>query len=154
MRTSLICASVFAGLFSACAIAAPTVSCDPAQIGAPVASAMGLRYEGKYPAPLAAILSQGEAERLKAAGVDYNALSGSVRRAVKKEWRQSLKQLFDGSLPDTFTGGADEPSFDFLRAAAPLMLARLKSCGPAADSRLAYLSDIDLNSTSVPGGEE
>ena len=116
-------------------------------IGDPVPSQLGLSYE-RYADPLPAILSQGEAERLSD-GVAYAEMERSVRRALRREWRKTLRLLFAGTLPPSFQGG-DEPNFDFLRGAAPEMLARLKACGPAADRRLAYLEDVPLE---VSGGD-
>lgn len=137
-RYSLSCLAAVL-VFSACADAGAGIRCDA--IGDPVPSVLGLKYE-RYAQPLPAILSQGEAERL-AAVPNYASLSGKLKRAVKNEWRTTLKQLFDGTLPRTYQGG-DDTDFDFLRGAAPNMLARLKACGPDADSRLSYLTAVPL----------
>lgn len=134
---------------AACAPAAVT-SCDPAKIGF-TKSTMGVNY-ARYKSPLREILSQGEQERLSTVQ-PYASMAPKIRRAVKKEWRDTLKELFAGTLSPTFTGG-DEPDFDFLRAAAPQMLKRLKACGPAVDKRLAYLDGITLESPPASGGSE
>jgi len=113
-------------------------------------SAMGIDYTALYPSPLAEILSQGEAERLAPKpsnpSFDYSSYSDEIRKSLSNEWTRMLAALFDGTMKRTFSGAPDEPSFDFLRAASPEMLARLKACGPAADPRLAYLVDIPLKS--------
>lgn len=145
-RYSLTCLTAFL-VFAACADAGSGIRCDA--LGAPVPSVLGLDYE-QYADPLPAILSQGEAERL-AAVPNFLDLPTKLKRAVRAEWRTTLKQLFDGSLPRTFQGG-DDTDFDFLRGAAPTMLARLKACGPAVDPRLAYLVDVPLK--GVPGDAE
>lgn len=144
-RFSLACIASFVVL-TACADAQSGINCDT--IGAEVPSVLGVKY-GSYSPPLPAILSQGEAERL-AAVPNYANLSGKLKRAVKREWRTTLKQLFAGTLHPTFQGG-DDTDFDFLRGAAPVMLARLKACGPAADKRLTYLDTIPLES---PAGDQ
>lgn len=118
------------------------ISCDPEKIGY-AGSAMGFDYRADHPPPLAEILSRGEEERLASAGVSYAALAPDVRRAVRREWQETIRRLFAGTLSPGFTGG-DEPDFDLLRSATPTMLARLKACGPAADPRLAYLASIPL----------
>lgn len=123
-------------------VMADAVSCDPDRIGY-AESQMGFDYRADYPSPIAEILSRGEEERLANAGGGYAELSPEIRRAERQEWQETIRRLFDGTLPPSFTGG-DEPDFDFLRGAAPTMLARLKACGPAADPRLAYLASIPL----------
>lgn len=139
-RYSLTCLAAFM-VFSACADAGSGIKCDA--LGDPVPSVLGLKYD-RYQDPLPAILSQGEAERLSYVP-NFASLSGKLQRAVRKEWQTTLDQLFKGTLPRTFQGG-DDTDFDFLRGAAPVMLARLKACGPTTDKRLAYLTDIPLSS--------
>ena len=152
--TSAMALTLTAAILGAPAMSDTAHSCDPSSIGPVVPSDMNLRYAGRYENPLPAILSQGEMERLAAAKVTYAQLAPKERRAIKAEWRTTLKQMFEGTLPNTVTGASNEPTFDLLRAAAPQMLARLKACGPAADPRLAYLVDIPLGNNAASAGEE
>ena len=104
-------------------------ACDADGIGPAQPSTLGLWYATRFRDPLPAILSQGEAERLAALDPPFAARPAPQQRAIRREWRQIVKGLFAGTLPQTFTGTPD-PTFDTLRAVAPRMLARLVECGP------------------------
>lgn len=139
----MIRAALAAVLLAAGPGAARATDCDPARIGY-AASALGVDYRARFPAPLAGILSQGEAEHLAARRAAGNPPGPEDRARVRDFWLDALDLMFAGRLAPGFTGAASEPSFDLFRATAPQMLARLRECGPAADGRLTYLRDAPL----------
>ncbi len=135
--------------FGASCVQGQAVSCNPAEIGS-APSRLGIDYANRLPSPLAEIFAQGEAERLASLTSDPGSLNAAQIAALRQEWRDLINGLFAGTLPDSFTGSADEVTLDLARAAAPTMLARLKACGPDADPRLAYLKNVRLD---MSGGD-
>jgi hypothetical protein len=115
-----------------------------------VKSRLGVDYRTLARSPVAEILSQAEAERLRHSG-DLSALSAVQRKALVAEWRKLVADLLAGTLPPSFTGASSERSLDDLRLLSPRALMLLKACGPNADPRLIYLRNISL---SVPKEQE
>lgn len=121
-------------------------TCDSARIGF-AGSSLGFDYKSTLASPLAEIVSQGEVERLAAASIAPGEVSARDFPILRGEWQELITRLFSNTLPDQFDGGSVQ-SMDFLRDVTPVMLARLKKCGPAADPRLAYLADVRLEPTA------